>query len=1557
MILKKLHLTLLLFFIFLNFAFSQTNTWTGAVDNNWNTAGNWSLAVVPMASHDVIIPTGFTVNLNASATVNSIQVQGTSTFNWSNQLSIAAASNFGANSIINWSTNILNGGGTLTNQGTLNLITGSTKAILGASVLNNEGVINLQNGGDLYITSGIVNNQATGVIDIQASSCDISYGSAGLNILNNSGIIKRTSSGTANIIAELNNAGTINVESGELRFTGLNKNLTGGIYNVTTGASLSWSGTVTCSGVLTGILDGPLNWNNEVIITTTATFDFSGTDVVNWTTNNLNGGGTLTNLGILNLTTASSKGILGFTTFNNEGVINLQNGGDLYITSGIVNNQNSGVIDIQANASNITYGSVGSNILNNAGIVKKTTSTGTAVIVAELNNTGTISVENGDLTFQGLNKNLTGGIYNVFSGASFSWGGPVTCSGTLTGTLNGPINWDNLLTVISSATFNFSGPAGVNWTVNNLTGGGALTNQGLMNLTTAASKSILGNTILNNEGTITLQNGGDIYIIDGTINNQMSAIIDIQAAGSDITYSGGTTHILNNMGLIRRTTTTGIANIVAELNNTGTISIENGDIRFQGLNKNLTNGTYNVFSGSTLQWNGTVTCLGTLTGALNGPIVWDSPVIIAGATTATFNFSGSTGVNWNSNNLDGGGTLINQSPLNLTSGATKSIIGNTTLNNEGSMTIQSGGDLNINTGIVNNQSTGIIDIQADASNISYAGGTQHILNNAGLLTKTSGTGTAVIFVETTNTGIIDTASGEIEFNGVNSLNNTTTGIIKGIATIDLPTPADFINNGTFSPGASPGTLTVIGDFESTSSSVLDIELNGYNAGTEYDVLAITGNAIMEGNVNITMGFEGFINDTFTVATTSGTITTCNLLPPNNPVHNGIEYEFSADCATAPNQLVLTITQKTDIQPPTVLTQNITVYLGSGGTVTILPSQVDNGSFDNFSLPANLVFSLDITSFNCSNIGNNTVLLTVTDEAGNSASNMAIVTVLGTDTTFAGGTWDNGTPNAGSNAIINEAYTTSTFGSIETCTCEITPAGDLTINANEYLLSANNITVNGSLFIAHQGSMVQEYDFAQVIKNGTIETEIVTPNLASRDFMILGSPTNAETRNGVFASAFLVLDHNTLNFVPNPDVASQFPMAENFADDNYDNWVDYNGSIDVGEGYIVRPQAGYGQPGGIFTMIYEQGTLNNGTVTFPIIYNTPGPTSADNRNASPNILANPYASAIDADLFLTANPLFNEVYFWEHLTPPSPNLPGAGSMNFSMEDISMYNLMGGTAAASDPTGTNTQPNGVISTAQGFAIKATGAGTAIFNNTMRLTTGNTTLRSQGDKKRLWLKVNNTTYSLQNSCLIGFTENATNAIDSGYDSNRLASIVSIYSGIEGLDVELGIQSLGNFNSEMIIPIGFSTLVEEVAYYKISLSNVDSDLLLNNDIYLYDSFEDSLSLLNEDSYSFASGAGNFPNRFKLLFKSQNILEIRDSSLKNLTIYPNPATTELFIKGLHETGKLTLIDALGRKVMSTDLFGKSVIEKIEFPQLPFGIYTVLIETNKDKVTKKLLIE
>jgi gliding motility-associated-like protein len=110
-----------------------------------------------------------------------------------------------------------------------------------------------------------------------------------------------------------------------------------------------------------------------------------------------------------------------------------------------------------------------------------------------------------------------------------------------------------------------------------------------------------------------------------------------------------------------------------------------------------------------------------------------------------------------------------------------------------------------------------------------------------------------------------------------------------------------------------------------------------------------------------------------------------------------------DCSNiGENTVVLTVTDHNgnessaeatvtveDKVAPAVVTQHITIQLDAEGNATITPEMIDNGSSDACGI---LEMSLDITTFDCSNVGDNTVVLTVTDNNGNESSAEATVTV-------------------------------------------------------------------------------------------------------------------------------------------------------------------------------------------------------------------------------------------------------------------------------------------------------------------------------------------------------------------------------------------------------------------------------------------------------------------------------------------------------------------------------------------------------------------------------------
>ncbi|MBZ0328085.1 MAG: T9SS-dependent M36 family metallopeptidase [Altibacter sp.] len=571
--------------------------------------------------------------------------------------------------------------------------------------------------------------------------------------------------------------------------------------------------------------------------------------------------------------------------------------------------------------------------------------------------------------------------------------------------------------------------------------------------------------------------------------------------------------------------------------------------------------------------------------------------------------------------------------------------------------------------------------------------------------------------------------------------------------------------------------------------------------------------------------------------------------------------------------------------------------------------------------------------------------------GSSSSRTDQTEAFDLPSTTYNGSWSNGTPALGKIAIFNQNYNT-TAGNIEACSCEINSGSTVTVAADDYMLIEGDITVDGALIVEHTGSVVQIDKDAVVTKAGgaTINVEVDTPILQTRDFMVMGSPMDAETRTGVFNSAFLVLKHTPANFMPHPSV----PLGgTNFADENGDFWSSYSGSIDVGEGYIVRPQSGYTDPANhSYPLTYSLGTLNNGDVSRSIIFNGLGP----NPDGTPNVIANPYPSAISASQFIADNSLVTQIYFWEHLTPPSSSIPGAGSINFSMDDISMYIDGGALPAANDP-GTSTEPNGVISTGQGFGFFAQAAGTITFTNSMRLTTGNTTLRKSVDVDKVLLKVRNEQYNIGSHALVAFNPNATADLDENYDADRLATTISLYSHLEDGTEQLGIQSREAFDSQIKVPMGFASQVDADAAFIVSIENIEGLNLGTATVYFIDNQENTIHNLSNGPYEFRSSKGTFNQRFTLLFEPEVILGDEEDSLERIVLFPNPTNDVLNIHAPQsQIMSIVVYDVRGRQIKAVDLVGQSSYQ-LDLSRLETAMYFVTVNTDNGSITKRIVKE
>lgn len=176
------------------------------------------------------------------------------------------------------------------------------------------------------------------------------------------------------------------------------------------------------------------------------------------------------------------------------------------------------------------------------------------------------------------------------------------------------------------------------------------------------------------------------------------------------------------------------------------------------------------------------------------------------------------------------------------------------------------------------------------------------------------------------------------------------------------------------------------------------DVNGNVSTCSFTITVVDNEAPMAVCQNITIQLDASGNASITAADVDGGSTdNCGVADISIDID-------TFDCSdVGDNNVILTVTDVNgnistctaivtveDVTAPVVVCQDITVELDPvTGTVTIAGTDIDNGSTDACGIAS---YDLDIDTFDCSNIGDNTVILTVADVNGNTATCTATVTV-------------------------------------------------------------------------------------------------------------------------------------------------------------------------------------------------------------------------------------------------------------------------------------------------------------------------------------------------------------------------------------------------------------------------------------------------------------------------------------------------------------------------------------------------------------------------------------
>ena len=368
------------------------------------------------------------------------------------------------------------------------------------------------------------------------------------------------------------------------------------------------------------------------------------------------------------------------------------------------------------------------------------------------------------------------------------------------------------------------------------------------------------------------------------------------------------------------------------------------------------------------------------------------------------------------------------------------------LNSTGTATVTAA---QVNNGSTDNVNIASLVLSQTAFNCSDIG-----LNNVTLtVTDNSGnfrTANAVVTIIDSIKPLLTPANITVYLNalGTASINASQ---VTGSATDNCGTPNLSINNSVFTCGQLGANQVTI--------TATDASNNNRTAVATVTVLdTIRPIAIVNSTVNLYLNNAGLATLT-TAMVNNGSTDNCAISGLTLSKTNFTGADLGANSVlftltdASNNSRAVNITVNViDSVRPIAIAQNVTTYINATGTASITAAMVNNGSSDNVGV-ANI--SLSQTNFTCSNLGANTVTLTVSDASGNFRTASATVTVLDTIRPIA--TANNLTVYL--NAIGNATITNTMVNAGATDNCGVASVSLSKSSFDCANLGINNITMS------------------------------------------------------------------------------------------------------------------------------------------------------------------------------------------------------------------------------------------------------------------------------------------------------------------------------------------------------------------------------------------------------------------------------------------------------------------------------------------------------------------
>lgn len=557
-------------------------------------------------------------------------------------------------------------------------------------------------------------------------------------------------------------------------------------------------------------------------------------------------------------------------------------------------------------------------------------------------------------------------------------------------------------------------------------------------------------------------------------------------------------------------------------------------------------------------------------------------------------------------------------------------------------------------------------------------------------------------------------------------------------------------------------------------------------------------------------------------------------------------------------------------------------------------------------------------------------------------------------------WSNGTPTLTKRAVIAGNYNTTTNGSFEACSVTVNATFALTITPSQYVAIQNNLTVNGTLTVQDDGSLVQISDTGVNTGNITANRDVT---MGKYDYVYWSSPVANFPVTSV-----------------SPGTASNYIYKWNPTQaGSYGIWVGTNENMVSGKGYIVRGPSAFPTAPTPFSTSFT-GVPNNGVVSATIArggytganYPNPNGVIVTNKDDNWNLIGNPYPSSIYALDFLTANTnIEGAVRIWTHGSQPSSAVtdPFYGNFlyNYNSNDYIVHN---GTGTLSGPAGFS----GYIASGQGFFVQmndgAATTQTVTFNNAMRNKTYGNSQFYRGTKNstdgvrthenageieanRIWIDLVSADGAVSRT-LVGYVTGATAAKDRLFDAyGKLDNNQNFYSMIDGEAMTIQGRPLP-FDDSDVVPLGLH--VTSAGIYKIAIAATDG-LFVTSDvnIYLEDKALGIMHDLKQAPYQFNSAIGTADTRFVLRYTNHALgNEGFEAVAGNVLVAAD--SQQIAIKSLIEPiAQVGVYDLLGRELFAQSAVGSSELVVKSITAKNQALVVKITLQNGQVATKKIM--